>query len=782
MKNSEKPKKKKYSLFCCFSMNNKRKNKQKINQQQSTNTVNKTNITEQNLSIKVSGFAYGGKDKISQKSKNYEKRTINSYISQKNKNIKEDLKNDISLFSNKNKNNKNFISFYDVNDVNKDKQINSKLEKFMIKKNRDIEEKKDKPIFLLNNIKNISIKENESKINKSKVKITNNNKILISNTNKEEVFINENNVTSNKVEISLNENKLNKGFMNKGESNLYLIDEKTNNQEKNEINLINKIPIKSHQTNIIKNTENMNTIFSFYEKENNELNLSDKYNINIYDNNSQMPIKLIEKKEEISPTKMINKNKIYNYSINNEMKKKINKDKIISLFNSSNNNQTKQKEHENNINIKKLKTKYYFNVNNKLDKKNKSYCIYNTNLIDSFLFLPSKLKYSKSSKLIKTINFETIKSFILNNCKTYKNDKISENLNCINTININNIINANKLNIKKEDNSDFSPAKNSFNNKMNRLSSKKKYNKLPLTSIGKKLQSMNYSSFIIKNSKSNLSQNLTYIQSSQEKENINLNKIPNKSKITEAFASVEIFENSDNVISKNKTCINKDCKDIIKNVELERNENKKDKKNIDADIEEEKEESESKNINDSKSIISNYIVSHLMNIKNSTSFAPSQSSKSELKINLTNRNDLQSSKCLLYIPPGINEEEIEISNVNRKEYKSFLETPRTSGNCNKKLTHKNYFNSGNKNSRSNNYGFNRSISTQITSQIKNITDKINYNTKEIKKTNKKIEELNKEIIKLEEWNQKYKLWIEKEETENEILMNMLNYLNSNYMK
>ena len=393
------------------------------------------------------------------------------------------------------------------------------------------------------------------------------------------------------------------------------------------------------------------------------------------------------------------------------------------------------------------------------------------------------MKYSKSSKLIKKINFETIKSFILNNCKTYKNDKISENLKYINTININNIINANKLNIKKELNSDFSPAKNSFNNKMYRLSSKKKQNKLPLTSIGKKLQSMNDSSFIIKNSKSNdLSQNLTYIQSSQEKENINLNKISNKSKITEALASIGIIENNDNIINKNKTCINKDCKDIIKDVDMERKENKKDKKNIDEDLEEEKQESETKNVNDSKSIISNYIVSPLINNNHGTSFAASQSSKSDLKINLSNTNDLQSSKCSLYITPELNEEEIEIMNVNRKEYKSFLETPRACGNYNKKLTNKNYFNSGSKNSVSNNYGFNRSISTQITSQMKNITDKIDYNTKEIKKTKQKIEELNKEIIKFEEWNQKYKLWIEKEETENEILINMLNYLNSNNME
>ena len=104
-----------------------------------------------------------------------------------------------------------------------------------------------------------------------------------------------------------------------------------------------------------------------------------------------------------------------------------------------------------------------------------------------------------------------------------------------------------------------------------------------MTSIEKKLQSMNDSSFIIKNSKSNeLPQNFIYFHNSKEKDNINLNinKFQNKSKIIEAFYSLQIIENNDNKINKNKTCINKDSTSII----IEGKENKQI-----IDVEEEKE-------------------------------------------------------------------------------------------------------------------------------------------------------------------------------------------------
>ena len=125
-----------------------------------------------------------------------------------------------------------------------------------------------------------------------------------------------------------------------------------------------------------------------------------------------------------------------------------------------------------------------------------------------------------------------------------------------------------------------------------------------------------------------------------------------------------------------------------------------------------------------------------MNIRQRTSFAPSIHYKSDFKIKLSNIHDLQSSKNSLYIPPEINEDEIEIANENGKQFKSFLETPRTSGNYMQRLTL--FYNSGNKNSNYNNNCINRSLCTQITSKMKNIIDIINYNTKKLKKLMKKL--------------------------------------------
>ena len=162
------------------------------------------------------------------------------------------------------------------------------------------------------------------------------------------------------------------------------------------------------------------------------------------------------------------------------------------------------------------------------------------------------------------------------------------------------------------------------------------------------------------------------------------------------------------------------------------------------------------------------------------SYGTTINSKNIFKESICNINDLSNSKEGFFIPHNKNEAEIEIINENGKEFKSFLQTPRASGNLNKRLNHKNiFYNSGNKTSSNNNYGYNKSLSTQISLQMKNIWDKINYNSKEIKRINSKIEELDKNIQKYQEYNKKYQLWIEKEESESEILMNLLNYLNNN---
>ena len=93
MKNSEKPKKKKFSIFCCFSINNDRRKRKIKNSMNPLLTGNRTNNTEQNLNIKVNEFDFDANDKQSKNTENEEKRMINSYISQKIPNIKEDDKN-----------------------------------------------------------------------------------------------------------------------------------------------------------------------------------------------------------------------------------------------------------------------------------------------------------------------------------------------------------------------------------------------------------------------------------------------------------------------------------------------------------------------------------------------------------------------------------------------------------------------------------------------------------------------------------------------------------------
>ena len=235
---------------------------------------------------------------------------------------------------------------------------------------------------------------------------------------------------------------------------------------------------------------------------------------------------------------------------------------------------------------------------------------------------------------------------------------------------------------------------------------------------------------------------LIFSQNLQEKENIN--KLSNKSITNEIQNIIQINENNKLInISKKE--------EEIKDREI--------------DVEEEKEVSENKNINinDSKSIISNNIISSLMNSQNKEifSYATSINSKNTFKdSNFININDLSNSKEAFFNPHGINEAEIEIINENEKEFKSFLETPRASGNFNKRLSHKNIiYNSGNKNYINNNYnyGYNKSFSSQISLQMKNIWNKINYNSKEIKIINGQIAELDKNIQKCEEFNKKYQL-------------------------
>ena len=196
-----------------------------------------------------------------------------------------------------------------------------------------------------------------------------------------------------------------------------------------------------------------------------------------------------------------------------------------------------------------------------------------------------------------------------------------------------------------------------------------------------------------------------------------------------------------------------------KNVsKIEKNENN----NLDDDIDEDlgiDDEHNEKDVNfpDTRSIISSYVLSmpKMINLINdSVSYAPSLISKSDAQSNLFRTN---SNKKISIIPPNIiDDNEVEITNENGEGFKAFIETPRSSSIFNFK---KDY-------SREN-------------SQFKGIYEKIDKKEKEIKKLNEKINQLSSKIHSFQEENKKYEIWIEKEESEGELLRHMLNFLTKN---
>ena len=182
--------------------------------------------------------------------------------------------------------------------------------------------------------------------------------------------------------------------------------------------------------------------------------------------------------------------------------------------------------------------------------------------------------------------------------------------------------------------------------------------------------------------------------------------------------------------------------------------------------------------NDSKSIISNSI-SGVINHREKFSSISSYYSKSEYKSNnISNLQDSISSKIKLN-PMDSNDMEIEITNDNGKMLKSFMTSSRTNMIYQKKrLNHKNIiYNALNQNINYNDINYYNNYN-QITQKMKNISEKIKFNIKEIERVNDKIVDLDKKIKEIEEYDKKYELWIEKENTENEILLNVLNYIYS----
>jgi hypothetical protein len=285
-----------------------------------------------------------------------------------------------------------------------------------------------------------------------------------------------------------------------------------------------------------------------------------------------------------------------------------------------------------------------------------------------------------------------------------------------------------------------------------------------LTKIGKKLLST--------------SNSISHINTSNLKEN-NSNKYEikyisqdNKIQLKEEINRYQIS------LNKNKNNINNN--DLIINKIDEKKDNQK-TSDIEMHIEDEISDSNIIN-NDSQSFASNNISSIIYN-KDIYSSGLSFNSKSEYKNNnISNVQDLANSKIKLN-PMDSNDTEIEIINENGKISKSFMTSSRTHINYHKKrLTHKNViYNALNNNINSNdfyNYNYNKSKSGQINQTIKYFSEKINSKTKEIEHMNSLIAELDKKIKLYEEYDKKYQLLIEKENTETEILLNILNYIYS----
>ena len=117
-----------------------------------------------------------------------------------------------------------------------------------------------------------------------------------------------------------------------------------------------------------------------------------------------------------------------------------------------------------------------------------------------------------------------------------------------------------------------------------------------------------------------------------------------------------IIENSNSDIDETINDNKKNIKDNNLNNDKNKEMIKEDKENIkdfEVEIEDEQDDidEESRKINDSKSIISNYVVAPLTGINDFRSYTPSLCSKSEFKDNISNINNLTSNKDAILISP-----------------------------------------------------------------------------------------------------------------------------------
>jgi hypothetical protein len=405
---------------------------------------------------------------------------------------------------------------------------------------------------------------------------------------------------------------------------------------------------------------------------------------------------------------------------------------------------------------KKKKQNFYTTINQMKENKNILNIINNSDIVTGFPNIAKQIGYSHSLQINKNNKKDLPYQIIAINNKTErilipnfeKNVKFNFNNKQFKNI------------IKEENNIDKEKTINlNYQNISTNKTTEQKINNDALTKIENELNYINSANYFCNFEKKEILNTIS--QQNQDlifKDNINI-----------LFTNSPVKDQSNykqNIITENNNNLNNKENEKIKKVE-------EDIKEFEGEIEDEKDDldEENKHINDSKSIISNFVVTPLVGIQDKQSFTPSLFSKSEFKDNISNINDIISNKDGGFsIPLDINDTEIEISNENGKEFKSFIETPRASGTYIKRFSHQNIINHNN--------AIRNNIKYSKSDNMKLIYDKINNKNDEIQKINEKIITIDEKIKNYEECCKKYQIWIEKEEKESEDLMNMINFLNS----
>lgn len=722
----KKPQNKKFSLFCCFCANDeRRKRRAKLYKPQSISITGiKTNLSaHSDINIKnIPEDNSKNKNTIKKPNIDHGKR-CSSFVQDENNKINESF----------NKQNNNLIKFSTINNLVHNisiQDINEKIKQYNLKnndKNNSNNNGNNGQYFLsksdlLEN--NFNVNKEEAKSSKKSNENIFDNKasidILFNNNNNENKDANGNNNESKKVNdsVSIIENE-----------------SKIDNQE-NEDN-VNIYGDNNSSINKVRETEFLNT--------KKDLELSKKPNMAFKIRNDYSSNNSKNKTDSI----IFNNNDDNDFSLNGNLDK-LNRNSTTSfLYN----------KFKLNLSTIKKKENIYTSINTKpTNFVKKTNIINNSDIITNFPNFSKKINYSNSLKLYKTVKMkgESTKKIFRNKTGRFAI------LNCENNFKFKfdyqKPKNKNEIEEKEEKENNIDKEKTIiFSN--NKITDHNFNNGLPLSNAENELNYISTGNYFNINSKKEMT-----VTENEENQNLITTQLKQSTQ-----KNNEILEINNNNIKKNNP---------INHEENEKpNEIEENIKDFEGEIEDEKDdlEEENRHINDSKSIISNYVVAPLIGIQDFQSCAPSLYSKSEFKDNISNINDLASHKYGGFsIPPDF-DAEIEIMNENGKEFKSFIETPRASGTYNKRFTHKNI----NYNNSNGIYIRNPSSTNKSWSiQMKSIHDKINNYDHEIRKFKETINKIDDKMKIYEECNKKYQLWIEKEEMESEILINFINFLNS----